>query len=90
MSRYEYKDNKTTKRGRPRKNMEYYENIIITLYKTGMSITDIADMYNVNFGTIKNYLLKWGVYEPNRQLKGLGRKRGPKIKNVATNREKCV
>lgn len=81
---YQYKDVTQYKRkGRNRKQLEYFKEDIIGRYKLGTSIMDIALIYDVSFNTIKNNLAKWGVYIVNRHCKrsDLGRKRGAKLKH---------
>lgn len=81
---YQYKDIAQYKRkGRNRKQLEYFKEAIIGRYKLGTSIMDIALIYDVSFNTIKNNLVKWGVYIVNRHCKrpDLGRKRGAKLKH---------
>ena len=52
---YQYKDVTQYKRkGRNRKQLEYFKEDIIGRYKLGTSIMDIAVIYDVSFNTIKN------------------------------------
>lgn len=59
---------------KPRKRrVELPDGDIIVKYKNGLSAAEIGRQYNVSATTIKNLLIKYEVFEPNRAYSTKGR-----------------